>query len=731
MDSTDVRNHQPEQPKFINHSNANTPNYFSGFTAVHEPRLDNELESYLRKLQDELEALDPGAEIAANWQPGQAEDLPPSVLLAQNALQELSSRVSEVARDNYAARVVEALLRSIKDAEALATFLQAILDCGPSRVADMATHRCASHVIQTSINAFRHASGGDCHSVIENLGTTISSLADEAVLEVIRSPSGSHVFRTIIGTLSGLPDDEPREARLDDSNPGKVESYIEAYGKEVPEEWVRNVRSLGARLLESASLSIATLLWEPASCTALQALLSGLAVRDKSIVKQIGQRAIEVGFDRLIHDSCGSRFLERLILILGFDIVEPHAKGRLAEFAAHPRANFCLQRMLLGLKGRGQVMSAWDELETSLPELLGRGQAREGVILALLRITEVEGDENCRRRAARAVLRAVGATGKKTAHLAGFMALGSEIMWEKWRTAVSNLQRGELGLHGKDNDEFRVPYRFPSPQLLGTLMARCLMRFPGGPGQSARDSMAILTSLELLVLAGHPIGSRLIEQWIDDADLERSSKNAARMLKVTKEGGDSGIIALARNPYGAMVLIKCVRRLSGNERKKVMDKLASFCEVLKTHEFGQVVIRKCRVEQYIRRGLQWQREETGRETRERLFSEILNDDLEETPVVQEQPKGAGDSHSRTRKRKREKLEIFQTSRTSKTYKATKTAIHVSATDSKLVKHSPNEIGQGGGGSNNLSDLTPVLSAIESVAKPKKSKKKKLKTEGRK
>ncbi|KAI0567785.1 Nucleolar protein [Gracilaria domingensis] len=703
-----------KQPLKPVHRPISTPSrYFSGFTTVQENRLDNDLQSYLGKLQDELETLDPGAEIATDWHPNESEDVPPSVLLARNALRELSSRASEVARDNYAARTVEALLRCAKDSEVLATFLHSILDCGPSSVASMAMHRCASHVLQTSIHVLCQFLDGKNDSAMAKLGATISSWTDEEISDVIQSPSGSHVFRATLAALAGLPEDEPREARLDDSSPSKIRNYIETHGKEVPEDWLQMARSIGMRLLESTSLSITDMLWQPAPCTALQALLSALAVRDKSVAKQIGQRVIESDFDRLIYDSCGSRFLERLILILGYDVVKVQAKGKLAEFALHPKANFCLQRMLLGLKGRGEVMSAWDELESSVPNLLGRGKTREGVVLALLRITEAEGDENCRRRATRTVIRAVGAVGRKTSQLAGFMAFGSEEMWEKWRSVVRDAHREDLGILGKDDDELRVPHHIPSPQLLGTLMARCLMRFPGGPGQSARDSMASLSSLELLALTGNPVGSRLVEQWIGDADIERCSKNAVRLLKAAKEGSDTGILALARNRYGAMILSRCTQHLSVDERKKVMDKLASALEALKAHEFGQVVVRKCRVEQYLRRGIQWEREETGRETRQRLFSEIINDS-EDNIVSLKQAK--------TRKRKREKANDLDASDGVLCDHAIQPLSNSSASNSEGCNRLADNSDQRGSESNS-SGLAPVLNAIESLARAQASKRK--------
>ncbi|PXF47032.1 Pumilio-like [Gracilariopsis chorda] len=639
--------------------------YFSGFSAptYDVKRLDEDIQNYLLKLQDELESLDPGAEIASSWHPSGSEDVPASILLARNALRELSSRVNEVARDNSGSRIMEALMSYAKDAEVLVGVLEAILDCGSSRFVDLATHRTGSHTVETVIHALRLTSSAENLPVFGRLGTTMTSWNDEELSEIMRNPSGSHVFRACLAALAGLPDDEPKEARLDDSDPGKIRSYIDMREIQVPGDWLQSVSSIGVNILESKTLSIEEMLWNPASCTALQALLSALAVANKPIAQRIGEKAMGVGFDRLAQDGCGSRFLERLILVLGHEAVKSCTEGRLAEYAHHPKANFCVQRILLSLKGRGQVMWAWDELESSISRLLGRGTAREGVVLALLRVTEAEGDDNCRRRASRAVIKAIGAVGSKTAQLSGILAMGSEGLWEKWRSMVKNVEKNAFGLQGKETDQLRAPSTTVSPRLLGTLMARCLIRFPGGAGQSARDSMATLSSNELLSLVADPVGSRLVEQWVAETSKERSSKNAIRVLKAIQEHGKTSIPAVARNAYGAMVLVKCISYLPTDQRKKAMDSLSSQFELLKKHRTGQIVIRKCRVEQYMRREDRWEREETARETRERLFVDIIEDDHNPDTLSGENfSRKRRDKHGHRRKQQSENSALGKTSK---------------------------------------------------------------------
>lgn len=701
-------------------SNDTNPNYVSGFTAEFKPqsgRVGQELQSYLDKLQASLEEVDPGAEAALAYFPGD-EEAPESVLLSRNALTELAPKLAQLSLENNAARFIEILLRTAKSKEVLSEALDAVLSAGASHVVDLAIHRCASHVLETLIVSLREV-GSDLNA----LNPIVSAWTPEQFKGLISSPSGSHVFRLIVATLSGLPSDEPREAKLDDSYPKQIHTYIDKR-ESVSDESLSAVRDLVNTIL-NADIPLQDMLWESKTSAALQGLLSAVTVADKALAKKLGEECLKAGVANLVNDSCGSRFVERLILCLGCSLVEKDIKGHLAELARHPKGNFVVQRYLLGLKGRGAVMSAWDELEVTLPSMLGSGRVREGVVLALLRVTEAQGDENCRRRASRAVARACGATGAKVRSLVGILAMGSEEIWERWKQTVQELGLTGMGIYGRPNDILQIRGRIVKAALLGTLIGRCVMRFPGGPGQATRDSMMALSNVEILALIADPCGSRLVEQWIQDEKVERSMKIASKVFNIIWECGESmALLAVARSHYGAMVIVRCCPLLEGPQRKQMMDALASNLRNLKEHSSGQMVVRKCRVEHYMRKGDQWEQEKSTKQTKQRLFAEILEEDSEPeeaTSPPEKKTKFMGRERTGLKRKRTNKgaslvgdLDQDDSLKESKAHDNSHSARY--PMDDGVSK-------ENGAGSVEESALAPVLNAIQAAAKPLEKKKK--------
>lgn len=608
--------------------------YFSGFQET-TSALDSDLQSYITKLSAELISLDPEEAIASSFASNPTDDPPPSVLLARNALLELSPRIYELARDSNASRLLEALIRVVADPVCVSGAVKAVVDLGASRVATLVTHRTGSFVLEKLLSVVGDSSSKEAEEAVFALAKCVTEWSKEEIIDMMQSPSGSHVFRRIVALLSGLPLDEPKNAKLDDSDGGKIVRYMYDMGREVHGEWKDAVVTVVKRLLEDGSGSISDFAWHTAPCAAVQSLLSAVVISDEECAWSLAEQCVKGKIADLMRHPCGGRLVERTILCFGAEFVEGVYKGHLKKLVMDPRANFCVQRILLGLKGRGAVMHAWDELEEVVPELMKFGKAREGVVLALLRVTEVEGDEVCRKRASRCIARACGAVGENAKNLTPILMLGSKELCKTWKDALENIGREGLGFRGGTENVLRLPGQnegVPTLSLLGMLMARCIMRYAGGPGQSARDSVSALGETHLLALMGSWTGSRILEQWMDGESGGKSVKNVSRIINIVgKPNRVRMVLGIARNPYGAKVLLKCVARASLGQRKIVMDALASDMDNLKRLDCGQMLVRKLRVEQYMRRRDEWENKESAKETRERLFAKILADEEVEGP----------------------------------------------------------------------------------------------------
>jgi hypothetical protein len=610
-----------------------------------ESQLDTELARYLYQLKDDLARLERESAFNGTWNaPNAADDgkdafdsdLPPLLLLARNGLVSLHANLHEVAMEPMGSRVLETLIRTVRsDAAVLSTTLSTLLTLGSRRVATLVEHRCGSHVMQSLVTAVAAdvTAAGEGHEGMAAMGALCKVLLEWTVSEVrsiMASSCGSHVFRAIVAGLAGIPAEEPKEAKLDDSaGSARIMTYIESGAFDVPQQWLDTVAALAQKILDADSGGeLQGMLWAPASSTAFQGLLAATARADRAVAKKLVEAAVnESSFLDVSYDTYGARFMERVVVCLGAAHVMPDLTGHFAEMASDSKANFVLQRVLLGLKGRGAVMSAWDELEASLPKFTGYGSVRDGVVLAMLRAAEVEGDEQARRRAARAIAKSVGAVGNDARHLAGVLITGSLDRWSRWRESVKEWSGRNMGMKSPsplpEDDTSDVLHFGASPgtSLLGVLMARCLLRFPGGPGQVCRDSMANLQPHEVLALCSQPSGSRLIEQWASFDEEFGNGKVSSNIVSAALDANAIG--AASRSPYAAQVLIKSIPKSAVSVRRRAMEALAGRASHLRDHRHGRQVIRKCRVDDFVRRGDDWSTVETARDTRQRMFEDIL------------------------------------------------------------------------------------------------------------
>lgn len=610
----------------------------NSFSASLHSALDTDLSSYLEQLQRDLERVQREEADGGAYGEDETEERP-AMLLARNGLQSLRPQLHEVSMDSVGSRIIESLIRAVSDdADTIAETLTSIFNLGSRRVTALALHRCGSHVLQTladiiSVANINIVRSGLVMQAIEGICKVIDEWTVEEFSEVIYNPCGSHVFRSLIACISGLPVDEPKEQKLDDlMGSQRVPSYLE-HAVAVPEEWLETAGRLSQKLIDSSSKELlSNLIWHPASCAAYQSLLSAVTQYDRELAKELVSKSFN-GCSVLdtCFDTHGARYVERIVVCLGTSYVLPHLKGNLARMSSDSKANYVVQRILLSLRGRGAVMSAWDELEPELPKMVAFGSSRDGVVLAMIRAAEIEGDEQVRRRAARSIAKTVGAVGSNARFLCGILITGTIDRWQRWREGVKDWAESGMGiqLNRKVEEEeecvLQLPGGMPGISLLGVLKARSLLRYPGGPGQVARDSMANLSSTEVLALSTHPTGSRLIEQWMS-ADEELGTNKAYQAhISYALELGESGIgvAALSRNPYGAQILIKAVPRAPEHVRKLAMDALAARVASLRDHQFGRQVVRKCRVDEYIRRTNDWSATESARDKRHRLFSDIL------------------------------------------------------------------------------------------------------------
>lgn len=571
--------------------------------------LPPDLFSYLQKLSADLLSLPPDD-----------PDTPDHAsLLARNGLTTVTNYVAELSRDSTTARVLESLLPHA-GAEGAIAVIDSLFSAAP--FVALSTHVSASHVLQTALTT--------ASSPPESLRVVIASMSQNDFLTIATDRHGSHVLRAALATLVGIPSDEPPHARLDDSVPAGTPYFHAASQPSAPV--VNVLRSLSDTILQKPEVLV-DLPYSPHGSASLQALLSAFSISDLSTSVSVIATSVasSTAVPELLQSQTGSRLLDRILLVGTDTAIHTHFSdaNTLLTASQHPVANFPVQRFLSSLPTRAKLAAALSTLLPQFPTLLGEHAPRDGVVLALARATERVGDLRQQTTLSREVARAINATGADTKLLPLALALrgiASAKMWRSILESSTSPMEWELR-HGA----LQTPRGLPRPAPVGVLLARTLLRLKGAAGQPVRDAMATLSARELVAMLIDPGLSRVLEPWLADGDAKRAEKIAMKILAALDSGRegrdeDAVLVAACAVPCAAMVIAQCVARLSADQRRRAMDRLAAQYDTIAHTGRGEIVLRKCRVEMYMRRNGDWEREESARETKERLFADILADE---------------------------------------------------------------------------------------------------------
>lgn len=674
--------------------------------------LDANIDAYLTKLQqslDEFNVTQTSDEQYSDPNDGDGHNPSPVTLLARNALKELSPRLPELTRNGAASRLLEELIvRAGSPASIM--LLDTLLEAGSRQFASLTMHPSASHFLQTCITTASYT------GVPAALPQIISSWSYDLLIQVMSSSAGTHVFRAAISLLVRVPAEEPTCARLRDDVPPSTR-YFDNVSNKPDEAAITAVTIISETLLQHQN-DLPQLLQAPQSCGAIQALLTALAVCNVSKAAEFATSVLPPSsFDDAIVHRVASRFIDRMILTCGWQIVDDHFRDNetLTRYTFHPTANFCVQRYIALLTSRPEVARVIRVLEPTIDSLLSPSTPRDGVVLALARAAEYHGDIHTQSLLARAIASGAGAIDKDARYLAGHLAMRGKALWGEWCRRVDEKGMAALFTEVKRTKQkaLTLPQTLPRASLLGTLIARALMRFPGGAGQGARASLSSLSNTILLALSADPVGNRLVEQWLLDPVPKRAEKIAGKLLSLfidnAQSAGKGTFGAVCRNANAGMLVIKSMERANAGLRRKVMENLAGIVDELLADRFGQVVIRKCRVRRFMKRNSQWEHETNAIETKQRLFADIFRDDQD--LEIKENLKGK-------KKRKRSDLPETDSIKKIKESKRDKTQTPALETGGDCTE-------EGGNGQN----LTSVISAIQTAANSvdgKKMKKKKKK-----
>ncbi|KAJ8908959.1 hypothetical protein NDN08_005659 [Rhodosorus marinus] len=553
--------------------------------------LDEEMSRYVGEVQRRLEGMKEDGELEQLDHDGR-EDL---ALFVENSLKEIQGSLPRVVRDPIGSRAVE-LLIEVATPEQLSSTCRSILEGASSRVLDIMKHPAGSFVMEKLVKKLVAENSEDLNQFVE----VAEVLGGRDLMDLLSDSRGSFVLRVLIAAWAGLSVDEvvpPLENGYQ-----KLVVDQDRIHKKAIKSTAEKVNSNGAKLGKNIEL--------PQVAATLSVLVGCCGRFDAGLVDSLAAVIIGRDLDFLEQHATsrsGSHLVEAIVYFGSDDLIgriySSQLRGKLKDVAEHGIANFMLQRFLsrAGATSSGIVMGVLEEVAEDFESLL---RYRPGVVLALaracsqvrlaeqiwvvftasdLRFQQAD-DQDCRVQFLKHMREATKESGSMLGAVAGF-------------------QKGPVG----------------------SLIIQAMLSFEG---KHAVVDVGGLPAGEVIRLSKDPSWSRVVESYLR-SDVEEKDKH--KLIKKLR----GSLVEVSCEPGGSRVVEAAyVYAGSSDRRRGIVQELADAEAKLREDPNGQFVLKTCRVDVYLSRRENWEQMENQKDSRKRLFNDILEDD---EPVT-EKPK---------------------------------------------------------------------------------------------
>ncbi|XP_025298283.1 nucleolar protein 9 isoform X3 [Canis lupus baileyi] len=543
------------------------------------PHLSPEALGYFRRALSALkEAPEPGAE---------------RELMVHNVLKEVEAQALALATNRTGSEIMQELL-GFSPLKSLCRIWAALR---PS-LRLVACHRCGVHVLQSALLQLPRLLGSLAEKEeeedveeedgkdgpLENLEELVLGLASEVCDDFLfycGDTHGSFVVRTLLQVLGGTLLESERARHRGSQSPDTQRAparECKPTDFEVPKTFLNHLQDLSSCFLKDIAVFITDKISSFCLQVALQILHRKLpqfcAHLCSAVISYLSSRNSSADGSPLLlflRDQTSSRLLEQVLLVLEplrlQSLFEDHFQGQLQALAAHPIANFPLQRLLDAITTRELLSPVFEELSPALEAVLAQGHS--GVVIAL-----------------------VGACRRVGAHQAQVLQLLLEV-------------------------EMAMAQALGEVTVLGSLLLQHLLHF-SSPG-IILQSLGALTGPQLLTLAQSPAGSHVLDAVLTSPSVTR--KQRRRVLKTLK----GQYVALACSRHGSRVLDAIWSGAALGARKEIAAELGERDQELIRDPFGHHVARNVALTTFLKRREAWEQQQGAVAKRRRALNSILED----------------------------------------------------------------------------------------------------------
>ncbi|KCV70761.1 hypothetical protein H696_03112 [Fonticula alba] len=535
-------------------------------------------------------------------------DLAQTSSLVDNVLEEVGPKVA-CYLDSESSRTLERIIQLTSD-DQLTALTRYMVDLFP-KISD---HHNGSHVVQKVITlahatAQRQLAQGDESGIISHI-SDMAKVLEGTLLNAMFDKYASHVIRALLALLSGAdPAVQQQQARqkkgLSAVQPGPAHRGASAEaGAPVPEAFATRfyaiVESFLSTLADSPPEAIEQVCCDTYAAAVFQELLQAAQRLDRlagptseaSLVERLLTPLLGSGFSNIsvvggmLSGRVSSHVVECILTVLPESQYVPLYtavfRGHLADMIRDQSANFVVSHLISVIPTLPTLELILIEVTPFAEELLPH---RSGILVAL--------SNSC--------VRLNGLFKEFNACLA--KALNLRSMTDRKET----IRRLVALPSSRSKEGISVP---------GCLILQNLFLFAENQVRYLSDAIVNYESSELLDWCRHPSGSRVMEAFFNGTSPDAAKKRMTRKLK-------GHFASLAENRFASHVVDKIWRISDIPTRESIASELAARREDLANTPSGRLVLRNCRIDEYLKGKDQWVAQAESVERKKALFSDLL------------------------------------------------------------------------------------------------------------
>uniref|UniRef100_A0A8D1G335 Nucleolar protein 9 n=1 Tax=Sus scrofa TaxID=9823 RepID=A0A8D1G335_PIG len=503
----------------------------------------------------------------------------------------------------------------------------------------VACHRCGVHVLQSALLQLPRLLGSpaeeeeeeeeeengkdDSLETVEELVLGLAAEVCDDFLFYCGDTHGSFVVRTLLQVLGGTLLDSERARHRGSQSPEAQRApsrECKPTDFEVPETFLNCLQDLSSCFVKDIAVFITDKISSFCLQMALQILHRKLpqfcAHLCSAVIGYLSSRNSPADGSPLLlflRDQTSSRLLEQVLLVSEparlQSLFEDHFQGHLQTLAAHPIANFPLQRFLDAITTTELLSPVFEELSPALEAVLAQGHP--GVVIALVGACRRVGTHQA--QVLQLLLEAFHCAEPASRQVACVPLFAALMAYEVYYGLVEE----EGAVPAEHQVEMATARDLGEVTVIGSLLLQHLLHF-SSPSLVLR-SLGALTGPQLLTLAQSPAGSHVLDAVLASPAVTR--KQRRRVLKTLK----GQYVALACSRHGSRVLDAIWNGAALGARKEIAAELGERNQELIRDPFGHHVARNVALTTFLKRREAWEQQQGAVAKRRRALSSILED----------------------------------------------------------------------------------------------------------